>query len=176
MIHVLTSPQYMLVRPYPSLRILFASPSQRLPGVLQSPFLNKIGGSHRVREELTAAFAEGRGVTAKVRWITRSDDQGKNKWIHCTPLVGNGGQIGVWMVVIVDDEKPSSERWPPGSGRLPPTVSTPEPDRSRTPGSGYRVQTSSHPPSADLNGAVYNRHSGGSLASGSGSVTSFRIG
>jgi len=36
---------YLLVRPYPSLRILFASPSQRIPGILQSPFLNKIGGS-----------------------------------------------------------------------------------------------------------------------------------
>ncbi|EXJ78309.1 hypothetical protein A1O3_09470 [Capronia epimyces CBS 606.96] len=160
---------YMLVRPYPSLRILFASPSQRLPGVLQSPFLNKIGGSSRVREELTAAFAEGRGVTAKVRWITRSDDQGKNKWIHCTPLVGNGGQVGVWMVVIVDEDKTSSERWPPGGGRLPPTVATPEPERSRTPGSGYRGQDASYTGSADVNGA-------GSLRSGNGSVTSFRIG
>ncbi|EXJ88362.1 hypothetical protein A1O1_05292 [Capronia coronata CBS 617.96] len=166
---------YMLVRPYPSLRILFASPSQRLPGVLQSPFLNKIGGSNRVREELTAAFAEGRGVTAKVRWITRSDDQGKNKWIHCTPLVGNGGQIGVWMVVIVDDDqKTGPERWP--SGRVPPTVATPDADRSRTPVSGYRGQPSSHVRSSQANGTAYDGQSGGSLASGSGSVTSFRIG
>ena len=52
---------YLLVRPYPSLRILFASPSQRVPGILQSPFMNKIGGSNRVREELTAALADGRG-------------------------------------------------------------------------------------------------------------------
>ena len=96
---------YLLIRPYPSLRILFASPSQRVPGILQSPFMNKIGGSNRVREELSAALAEGRGVTAKVRWVTKLDEEGRNKWIHCTPLVGMGGQIGVWMVVIVDDER-----------------------------------------------------------------------
>jgi hypothetical protein len=106
---------YLLVRPYPSLRILFASPSQRIPGILQSPFMSKIGGSNRVREELTAALAEGRGVTAKVRWVTNStknvngapvdEKEGRNKWIHCTPLIGSTGQIGVWMVVIVDVER-----------------------------------------------------------------------
>jgi hypothetical protein len=35
---------YLLVRPYPSLRILFASPSLRVPGILQSPLMSKIGG------------------------------------------------------------------------------------------------------------------------------------
>lgn len=95
---------YLLVRPYPSLRILFASPSLRMPGILQSPFMAKIGGSPRVREELTQALADGRGVTAKVRWITKLDVDGRNRWIHCTPLIGSNGAIGVWMVVIVDDE------------------------------------------------------------------------
>lgn len=118
---------YLLLRPYPSLRILFASPSQRVPGILQSPFMNKIGGSNRVREELTAALAEGRGVTAKVRWVTRHDDPsgGRNKWIHCTPLIGVEGKIGVWMVVIVDDERHRSERQRVGGGgmgRGPPPV------------------------------------------------------
>jgi hypothetical protein len=42
---------YLLIRPYPSLRVLFASPSLRVPGILQRPFMNKIGGSLRVREE-----------------------------------------------------------------------------------------------------------------------------
>jgi len=101
---------YLLIRPYPSLRILFASPSQRVPGILQSPFMNKIGGSNRVREELTAAFADGRGVTAKVRWVSKHDEEGRNRWIHCTPLVGINGQIGVWMVVIVDDERHRIQR------------------------------------------------------------------
>ncbi|KAE8451978.1 hypothetical protein EG329_002142 [Mollisiaceae sp. DMI_Dod_QoI] len=95
---------YVLVRPYPSLRVLFASPSLRVPGILQSPFMAKIGGSDRVRRELTEAFADGRGVTAKVKWVSRSDLEGRNRWIHCTPLIGSNGAIGVWMIVIVDDE------------------------------------------------------------------------
>lgn len=58
-----------------------------------------------MRDELTAALAEGRGVTAKVRWISsRGDEEGRARWIHCTPLLGQNGSVGVWMVVIVDDE------------------------------------------------------------------------
>ncbi|CAG8949435.1 hypothetical protein HYFRA_00005064 [Hymenoscyphus fraxineus] len=104
---------YLLVRPYPSLRILFASPSLRVPGILQSPFMAKIGGSSRVRDELTQALADGRGVTAKVRWVSKNDMEGRNRWIHCTPLIGANGAIGVWMVVIVDDENsaPTSRRY-----------------------------------------------------------------
>ncbi|KAL9605807.1 MAG: hypothetical protein Q9179_000993 [Wetmoreana sp. 5 TL-2023] len=102
---------YLLIRPYPSLRILFASPTLRVPGILQSPFMNKIGGSSRVRDELTSALAEGRGVTAKVRWISRADEDGRNRWIHCTPLVGSNRQVGVWMVVLVDDDQGLSRRW-----------------------------------------------------------------
>ena len=96
--------QYLLVRPYPSLRILFASPTLRVPGILQSPFMNKIGGSGRVRDELTAALAAGRGVTAKVRWVSKVDEEGRSRWLHCTPLVGSNGHIGVWMIVLVDDD------------------------------------------------------------------------
>ncbi|KAL8842437.1 MAG: hypothetical protein Q9170_000565 [Blastenia crenularia] len=103
--------KYLLIRPYPSLRILFTSPTLRVPGILQSPFMNKIGGSSRVRDELTSALAEGRGVTAKVRWVTKADEDGRNRWIHCTPLIGSNGQIGVWMVVLVDDDQGLSRRW-----------------------------------------------------------------
>ena len=67
--------------------------------------MNKIGGSIRVRNELTQALANGQGVTAKVRWVNKSGEEGRHRWIHCTPLLGNNGQIGVWMVVIVDGEK-----------------------------------------------------------------------
>ncbi|KAF6240413.1 hypothetical protein HO173_001079 [Letharia columbiana] len=102
---------YLLVRPHPSFRILFASPTLRVPGILQSPFLDKIGGSTRVREELSAALAEGRGVTAKVRWVTKADEDGRNRWIHCTPLLGSNSLIGVWMVVLVDDDQELSRRW-----------------------------------------------------------------
>ncbi|TGO82610.1 hypothetical protein BPOR_0792g00020 [Botrytis porri] len=110
---------YLLVRPYPSLKILFASPTLRVPGILQSPFMAKIGGSNRVREELTQALADGRGVTAKVRWVTKDDIDGRPRWIHCTPLMGSNGSIGVWMIVIVDDEtsQHNSKRY-----RLAPAV------------------------------------------------------
>ncbi|KAI9836506.1 MAG: hypothetical protein M1837_003298 [Sclerophora amabilis] len=108
---------YLLVRPYPSLRVLFASPSLRVPGILQSPFMNKIGGSSRVQDELIQALADGRGVTAKVRWVTRDGEEGRNRWIHCTPLLGSNSQIGVWMVVVVDEERDVPRRW-----RQPPPV------------------------------------------------------
>ncbi|KAH0292772.1 hypothetical protein KCU62_g1770, partial [Aureobasidium sp. EXF-3399] len=105
---------YLLVRPAPSLRILFTSPSLRVPGILQSPFLSRIGGSPRVRSELSQAFTEGRGVTAKIRWLTRieedGEDEGRSRWIHCTPLLGHGGAVGVWMVVLVDEEGSHSKR------------------------------------------------------------------
>lgn len=105
---------YLLVRPAPSLRILFTSPSLRVPGILQSSFLSRIGGSSRVRSELAQAFTEGRGVTAKIRWLTRveddGEDEGRSRWIHCTPLLGHNGAVGVWMVVLVDEEGSQSKR------------------------------------------------------------------
>ena len=63
-----------------------------------------------MRDELTQALASGRGVTAKIRWIARPDDAnddypGRSRWIHCTPLIGHNGQVGVWMVVLVDEDK-----------------------------------------------------------------------
>ncbi|KAK6441881.1 hypothetical protein LTR95_001882 [Oleoguttula sp. CCFEE 5521] len=120
---------YLLLRPAPSLRILFSSPSLRVPGILQSPFLNRVGGSPRVRSDLFAALSEGRGVTAKIRWLARPDEdgegEGRPRWIHCTPLLGHSGAVGVWMVVLVDEEG-SKEMI--GSGRrfraAPPVSST----------------------------------------------------
>lgn len=117
--------QYLLVRPYPGLRILFASPALRMPGILQSPFMDKIGGSGRVKEQLVCALADGRGVTAKVRWLTsKSDQEGRNRWIHCTPLIGSNGAVGVWMIVIADDEDPTSRK----TKRAPPV----DPNLGRT--------------------------------------------
>ncbi|KAH5315445.1 hypothetical protein HBI12_128910 [Parastagonospora nodorum] len=104
---------YLLVRPAPSLRILFSSPSLRVPGILQSPFLDRIGGSTRVRASVGNALADGtRGVTAKIRWLSRavpnleeSYEEGRPRWIHCTPLLGSSGSVGVWMVVLVDEDR-----------------------------------------------------------------------
>ena len=101
---------YLLLRPHPSLRILFTSPSLRVPGLLQTPFLSRIGGSQRVREELITALADGRNVTAKIRWLNRFDDEGRSRWIHCTPLIGSNGTVGAWMVIMVDDERETEKR------------------------------------------------------------------
>ena len=101
---------YLLLRPYPSLRVLFTSPSLRVPGLLQSPFLSRVGGSQRVRDELVSALAEGRNVTAKIRWLNRFDEEGRSRWVHCTPLIGSNGAVGAWMVIMVDDEKELEKR------------------------------------------------------------------
>ena len=74
------------------------------------------------------ALAQGIGVTAKVSWLTRVsrpgtrsdtpiiDDgasiatadldiiEGKARWIHCTPLTGSDGKVGVIMIVMVDKQ------------------------------------------------------------------------
>ena len=61
-----------------------------------------------MRSDLRAALGEGRGVTAKIRWLTRADEdgegEGRPRWIHCTPLFGHSGAVGVWMIVLVDEE------------------------------------------------------------------------
>ncbi|KAK8135876.1 hypothetical protein PG984_003816 [Apiospora sp. TS-2023a] len=115
---------YLLVRPYPSLKILFASPSLRVPGMLQSSFLSRVGGSTRLRDAIESALADGQGVTAKVRWLSSvsssaasrniddSSAPGRGRWIHATPLLGSNGAVGVWMVVLVDDEAEASHRLP----------------------------------------------------------------
>lgn len=65
--------------------------------------MDRIGGSQRVRGDLSAALADGRGVTARIRWVSRFDSEGRSRWIHCTPLMGANRRVGVWMVVLVDD-------------------------------------------------------------------------
>ncbi|KAK7992946.1 hypothetical protein PG988_001740, partial [Apiospora saccharicola] len=145
---------YLLVRPYPSLRILFTSPSMRVPGILQSPLVDRIGGSARMRDDFVQALAQGQGVTAKVKWLNISHGQknnsskakgqrkrhqqvangqhhhpleahldfdddfedaeiestGRSRWLHCTPLLGANGKVGVWMIVLVDDDSTMSLR------------------------------------------------------------------
>ena len=67
--------------------------------------MDKIGGSDRVRNNLIRALEAGQNVTAKIRWIPKAREDGRSRWIHCTPLYGSTGQIGVWMVLIVEDEE-----------------------------------------------------------------------
>ncbi|KAI0433369.1 hypothetical protein F5Y09DRAFT_84556 [Xylaria sp. FL1042] len=112
---------FLLVRPFPSLNIVFTSPSLRVPGILQSSFMSRIGGSQGIRDSIAQAFKDGDGITAKVRWLARpmfmtggrspnlstspNLAQGRGRWIHTTPLLGVHGAIGVWVVVLVDDEE-----------------------------------------------------------------------
>lgn len=109
---------YLLIRPHPSLRILFASPSLRMPGILQTPFLSRIGGSDRVREEIKQAFTDGTVLTARIKWISKNDTSGRSRWIHCTPLTASNGAVGVWMVIFIDDEETARSR----KERLAPPV------------------------------------------------------
>ena len=121
---------YVILRPFPSLRITFTSPSLRYPGLLQSPFLSRIGGSARVKDELASALSEGRNVTAKIRWLNLGYDEsvsssnidghmsptpsissgGRPRWIHCTPLMGPNRAIGAWMVIMIDGEEYEQEK------------------------------------------------------------------
>lgn len=104
---------YLLVRPAPYLRILFASPSLRFPGMVQSSLMERIGGSPQLRGQIEQALRQGQSVTAKVKWMNLAGKRsgshlsqgGRNRWIHATPLLGRNGEVGVWMVVLVDEEK-----------------------------------------------------------------------
>ena len=128
---------YLLVRPYPSLRVIFVSPALRIPGLLQTPFLSRIGGPAHVRQGLADAFEQGAAVTAKVTWLPRGSDdedpsssvngdsrpsshrgptpstnsagasgaaEGRARYVSCTPLLGSDDQVGVWMVIMVENE------------------------------------------------------------------------
>ncbi|KAL8873304.1 MAG: hypothetical protein Q9174_001204 [Haloplaca sp. 1 TL-2023] len=106
---------YLLLRPSPSLKITFLSAALRIPGLLQSAFLSHIGGSPRIRQGLLSAFENGEGISAKVTWLPKhqengenggkgSDEGGKTRYISCTPLLGSDDKVGVWMVVMVENE------------------------------------------------------------------------
>lgn len=97
--------QYLLVRPYPSLRVLFASSELEAVGVTQRPLTSLIGGSARIRQHLTNALEIGRKVTAKVVWQCGDGEEDRLCWIHCTPLLGANNVIGVWMVILVDTDE-----------------------------------------------------------------------
>ncbi|KAL8715261.1 MAG: hypothetical protein Q9220_001219 [cf. Caloplaca sp. 1 TL-2023] len=129
--------QYLLLRPHPSLRIIFVSPALRIPGLLQSPFLSRIGGPAHVRSGLLSAFENGEDITAKVTWLptggrpdgvgddtsslgsskttTGGGEVARTRYISCTPMTGSDDKVGVWMVVMVENESvtgslPSRER------------------------------------------------------------------
>ena len=77
--------------------------------MLQSSFLSRIGGSSNIRDELLHAMMSGRSVTARIKWVNRYNTEGRDRWVHCTPLLANNGEVGVWMVVIVDEDASEAE-------------------------------------------------------------------
>ncbi|KAF2632052.1 hypothetical protein BU25DRAFT_417810 [Macroventuria anomochaeta] len=150
---------YILVHPYPSLRMIFTSPSLRIPGLCQSKLEDHIGGPEHVRASRVEALAQGIGVTAKVSWLTRvsrpsthtqlkvptNDNrpsiatsdmeivEGKARWIHCTPLTGSDGKVGVIMIIVVDKQEATHPHslpnlssmpsmWPTGTGLVGPVL------------------------------------------------------
>jgi hypothetical protein len=107
------------VRPYPSLQIIFSSPSLRLPGLLRTHLFTKIGGPSQTISALQQAFQDGASVTAKVLWLPKASQPGergrgpaevKPRFIHCTPLLGSDDRVGVWMIILVPVDGESGYR------------------------------------------------------------------
>lgn len=140
---------YLLVRPSPTLRVIFASPTIESPeGIVQTPFMSHISGPKATIDGLKDSFASGVPVTAKVTWhplgkseaiLNRFDSQEyepgrrsfsmdrsqermvQKRWINATPLVGADGRIGVWMVSLVE---PSNSRPSLATSKYQNTAST----------------------------------------------------
>ncbi|KAE8395527.1 hypothetical protein BDV23DRAFT_194217 [Aspergillus alliaceus] len=73
-----------LFRGFPSLRIWFTSPSLQIPGILQPSFLSRIGSDASVWDELLDALMAGHNVTAQIKWVTRFNLQGRDRWSTAT--------------------------------------------------------------------------------------------
>ncbi|KAG9667932.1 hypothetical protein KCU99_g9413, partial [Aureobasidium melanogenum] len=126
---------YLLVRPYPSLRITFTSPALRIPGLLQTKFMDRIGGPQDVRDGVLDSLSHATPVTAKISWLSsptlpdsprRISIEGKPRWIHCTPMLGSDDKVGVWMIVMVEQEHITGNLTRPSE--LPNTFPSPPPN------------------------------------------------
>lgn len=75
-----------------------------------------------MRDGLSEAFESGESVTAKITWLPQgrgedndyyrpgsrgggSSEGGRTRYISCTPLLGSDDKVGVWMVVMVENEQ-----------------------------------------------------------------------
>ena len=61
--------QYIMVTPYPTLRITFASPALRDAALPRTSFLNRIRGPRHVRQSIQSALCYGNSFTAKISWL-----------------------------------------------------------------------------------------------------------
>jgi PAS domain S-box-containing protein len=125
---------YFLMRPSPSLKIIFASPALRKMGnLVQSAFLSHVTAPPATLKGLKESFEAGNPVTAKVMFSAQASkskdgrqfDRGQGKkdidekissskmgrtyWVSATPLLGGDDEIGVWMVVLVDQRSLGSD-------------------------------------------------------------------
>ncbi|KAL9617979.1 MAG: hypothetical protein Q9160_007284 [Pyrenula sp. 1 TL-2023] len=121
--------QYLLIRPYPSLRIVFVSRAMKKYGRLQQrPFLAHVCAPQSTLTGLTESFESSTPVTAKIalaseggkrdgtvtgRWGRKSTDDpakyGRTCYISATPLLDGNNRVGVWMVVIADKASIASQ-------------------------------------------------------------------
>lgn len=114
---------FMLLRPAPSLRIVFVSPRLRKIGsVLQTPFMSHVAAPSGTLTGLTESLKAGVPVSAKIHFMpqrgenrdgtilrngTRHEDghNGKAVWVSMTPLLGADDRVGVWMCLVVEKSK-----------------------------------------------------------------------
>lgn len=118
---------YLLVRPGPSLHILFASSAlQSTTDLRQTPLLSHISTSVNTLAGLQKAFAQGIPVMGRVVWKPSmkaannaasgshnsrysghgaeslgTSAAGQSQWLNATPLVGSDDRVGVWVIVIL---------------------------------------------------------------------------
>lgn len=125
---------YLLMRPSPSMKIIFTSPGlKKMGNLVQSPFMSHVTAPLKTLKGMKESFVSGNPVTAKVLFsaepsqpsdgkaIERGQSHdldeaparsGKACWISATPLLGADDQVGVWMVVFVDQRSLSSAMSP----------------------------------------------------------------
>ena len=145
--------KYMLIRPAPSLRIIFVSSRLKSLGdVVQSPFLSHVAASSKTLSGLRESFESVVPVTAKIGFMPNrgksrnglsTDQLGRNGdaaeaaksaktcWLSATPLLDGDGQIGVWMMVIVEKGRATSKSVNQASDPSASTITTPDKNSSK---------------------------------------------
>ncbi|KIW91081.1 uncharacterized protein Z519_07975 [Cladophialophora bantiana CBS 173.52] len=122
---------YMLIRPAPSLRIIFVSSvlRRRVGNIIQHPFLSHVAASTNTLKGLKESFFAGVPFSAKINLLLEAGDrqdgtvtrvgnklqnagQGRVCWVSATPMLGSDDRIGVWMAVIVENTKVPTETKP----------------------------------------------------------------
>ncbi|KAK5937758.1 hypothetical protein PMZ80_009887 [Knufia obscura] len=125
---------FMLIRPAPSLRIVFVSPKlRRIGNVLQTPFLSHVAAPNATLTGLAQSLKAGVPVSAKIHFTpergqnrdgtelrngTKHEDgrNGRAIWVSCTPLLGADDRVGVWMCVVVEKSRIGSVRQSTATG------------------------------------------------------------